>query len=311
MKEFYPEVYHPEKTKKNIADVDKKPAAAERKEMPKKSALHIFLLRHGKRPPNEIGSDAELTADGMQKCIELGKQIGKSPIIGGECSRPDKNTECVRTRQTAQCIACGSRAEDKRPIMGKEELSSHASKEYRNKVRNHVKETLKAKNPNLTDEELNKDDILSTIEGIDFYINSKDSDLDAQTYSPLETAARVAVRMSAAIEMIADLESEKAMDYLIVTHDYVIAAFLQQVLIWETKDGSTKRGFKSLAELGDKPIEFLETLEITVETNEKGERNISAGFRGKKCEIDMERLKELAEYGNYLKDAERIYALEK
>lgn len=103
------------------------------------------------------------------------------------------------------------------------------------------------------------------------------------------------------------------MDYFLVTHDYVIAAFLQQVLIWETENGQMKRGFDSLTELGDNSIEFLENLEIIaktddkgkliVKTDDKGNKTIDAVFRDKKCSIDMDRLYELAKIGNDLKEA--------
>jgi broad specificity phosphatase PhoE len=305
MERFYPEVYHPEETENNDANAVEQGAVAERKELPKNATLHFFLTRHAEREANQISPNTELTANGVQKSIELGKEKGRSPIIGGECSRPNEKTECVRTKQTAEYITKSSHAVDIRPIIAVEELASHASEAYRNKVRAHVIQALRAKNPDLTDDDLRKIDLLSTVEGIDFYLNSKEEDFDDQTDPPEKAAARVALRVANAIDMIKDLRSETAMDYFLVSHDYVIAAFLQQILVQKTADGKEKRGFDSLTELGDDPIDFLENAEFVVKTDNDGNKTVELMFRGENFGMDMDRLNALVKLGNDMKKANK------
>lgn len=282
-----------------------KDIGAEQKEKGKNVEIDICLVRHAQRPHDRIDPGVDLTEKGKQECIKLGNQFKRS-IVGGESS-PTK-----RTKQTAQITTFNTHNEDKRPIKENENLASHSSERFRNEIREYVKKKLKEENPNLTKDELKNIDLLSNVYGIDYYLNYL-GEFDRETYSPVQTAANVALQIDRVIRKeTAGMKSDTAMDYLMATHDYLIAAFLQQVLRWKQEDGTIKLGFTSLKELGDTPIEFLETLKIIARTDDKGQliiknengtRTLPAEFRGQPCEIDLDCLEELIAQGKQMKFA--------
>jgi len=269
----------------------------ERKRFGRNVEIIIRIIRHAARPLNQIAPGVELTEAGMKSCVKFGEELVKKDFIGGECS------PTVRTEKTANLIVSSSPTENKLPVKEREELSSHGSQDFRERVRTHVKRILGEKYDRLADAEKNKIDLLSTAEGIDYYLAFGDQKPDAQTYSPVETAASVALRLGIAIRKVDRLPSDTTADFFLSTHDYVVAAFLQQVLL-QKEDGKEKRGFDSLAELGGDPIAFLENIEITVKTDDEGKKTVSLAFRNKTYGMDMNRLRELIRIGDRLKQFE-------
>jgi len=295
MQEFYPHPAAESGTKKNNFENRTNP---ERKRFGRKVEIIIRVIRHAARPLNQIAPGVELTEDGMKDCVKYGENLVEKNFIGAECS------PTLRTEKTARLIVSSSPTINKLPVKEREELSSHASQKFRERVLTHVKRMLGEKYDRLPKEEKDKIDLLSTAEGIDYYLAFADQKPDTQTYSPVETAASVALRLEIVIRKVDRLPSDTTADFFLSTHDYVVAAFLQQVLVQKAGNGQETRGFKSLAELGGDPIAFLENIEIVVKTDEEGKKTVSLVFRNKTYGMDMNRLRELIRIGDRLKRAE-------
>ena len=275
----------------------------ERRRFGRNVEIVIRVIRHAARPLNQIAPGVELTEDGMNACAKFAEVLAEKNFIGAECS------PTCRTEKTANLIVSNSPTTNKLPVKERDELSSHGSEEFRDQVRLHVKRVLGEKYDRLSEEEKNKIDLLSTVEGINYYLAFGDRKPDTRTYSPVETAASVALRLDIAVRKVDRLPSDTTADFFLSTHDYVVAAFLQQVLL-RRENGQEKRGFKSLTELHDDTIAsdndtiaFLENIEVIVKTDNEGKKTVKLIFRNKQYGMDMNRLYELVKIGTRLKQA--------
>lgn len=247
----------------------------------------INLIRHGKREKDKTWKSAPLTLEGFLECVKLGRSRKiKGSIICGA-------SPADRTRETAQEILDYSPTENKKLVIS-EELASKSSPEFIKTVEKHVIDKYNGDPPK-------NQELCCTVPGIDFYLSFGDKRPDEQTYSPVEAAANVALVLNEIVSNIDNTPSGTSIDSFFVSHDYVIAAFLQQVIIQELESGDKKTGFSSLSELGNSPIAFLEGPQIIVKNDEQGKQTTKLIFRGKTYAMDMERFNELVKIGEVLK----------
>lgn len=90
------------------------------------------------------------------------------------------------------------------------------------------------------------------------------------------------------------LKSGSNIDLINVTHQSIPEALLKEVLVQQEKDGTQKVGFKTLAEIGG-PLQTAEPMEFLIKTDKQGEKSIQLHFRNQTFDIDINRLRELAE----------------
>jgi broad specificity phosphatase PhoE len=263
----------------------------EKKRFGRDVEIHIMLVRHADRPLGQTAPNVRLTDSGINKCAGFGSNLREKDRIEGACS------PTFRTKATVDLIIGNSPTKNKLRPQEKQELASRSSPAFVKKIQEHVKESLMKKNGKVPPDL----ELCSTVEGIDFYLSFGDKRPDAQTYSPVEAAANVAQILDTTIRKANLLRSATDMDAVFSSHDYVIAAFLKEVMLRETKDGQIIRGFASLAELGD-TIDFLEGPEIIVKNDQNGKQSIGLAFRQKKYALDMKRFRELVKIGTRLKE---------
>jgi len=255
--------------------------------------IDIWLIRHGERPPNQTAPNVKLTENGIAECANFGRQLTEPKLIAGE------HSPTSRTRDTVEAIISNSPAERKLRIRERVELASHSSPEFVEEIKSHVRNIFMEKKGFVPADK----DLLSTKCGIDFYLKYGENRPEAQTYSPVEAAALVALRVDAAIRKSNRIKSDESWGVVLSSHDYVIASFLKEVMLRKNKNGETVRGFDSLGDLG-RTINFLEGPEIIVKNDQNRQQTIKLIFRGQEYEMDTKRLGQLVEKGNRLRNEE-------
>lgn len=268
-----------------------------REEFGRNIEAHLKFIRHAERGAG-WANEVPLTEEGVRKSEDLGESLDKKDRIEGEYS------DTVRARNTTESVVFHSPTENKLKAKERDELAFHCTDEFLDRSGEYIQKVVKEKYEPDEYDKLSKEqkkEIESTI-GEDYYFSFAKERPDEKTYSPEETAATVARRLEIAIRKVNNLHSGTKMDSVFTSHDYVVAAFLKEVLI-RNKDGKKIKGFNSLEEIGG-PMGFLEGFEITVKTDEMGNKLIGLLFRGEKCEIDMERFNELLEVAARLEKEE-------
>ena len=253
--------------------------------------VDIWLIRHGERPLNQTAPDVKLTENGLAESAEFGKQLTEPRLITGEHSRSS------RTKETVETIIFNSPAEKKLRMKEREELASHSSPEFVEMIKEHVRNIFREKMGFVPADR----DLLSTKCGIDFYLKYGENRPDAQTYSPVEAAALVALRVNVAIKKSDRIKSGDSWGIVLSSHDYVIASFLKEVMLRKDKDGQIVRGFDSLGDLG-KTINFLEGPQIIVKNDDVRQKTVKLIFRGQVYDMDMERFGQLVKKGDGMRN---------
>ncbi len=248
--------------------------------------VRAIFLRHAEKKFPRSENEVSLSVNGIKKSEELGKKLNEKNRIEGEYS------DTARTKKTTEEIVNNSPTENKLKLKERDELAFHCSDNFMDETTKHVEKILGESYESLTEDEKKETEIRATTHGVDYYLNFKDERPDEETYSPVETAATVAQRLDTAIRKADRLHSGSKIDSVFISHDYVVAAFLKEIMIRETEDGEKIRGFISLDEMGG-PIKFLEGLEIITKTDNDGKKSIDLLFRGQKYELDIKRFKEL------------------
>ncbi len=253
--------------------------------------VEVNLIRHSERERYKTWKNTPLTMNGFLDCVKLGQSLEKKDLIVAGASPAD------RTLETAQEIIDYSPTENKKMVVY-EELASRSSPEFIEQVEDHVKRSWQEKYNCPPPENL---ELCCTVFGIDFYLKYGDKRPDNQTYSPIEAAANVALALNDIIANVDNMPSNTDMDSFFVSHDYMVAAFLQQVIMQELENSGKKTGFDSLAELGNFTINFLEGPKIIIKNDDQGKKTVELFFRQKKYGMDMERFSRLVKMGQEFK----------
>ncbi len=113
-----------------------------------------------------------------------------------------------------------------------------------------------------------------------------------------DVASGIAARIELYCKLSKRLKSGSKYSLVNVTHDLDLACFLKECLIRETSEGEIK-GFEKIEEIGGS-FNTAEFFELKVIRDEKGRQKLSFKFDNPerlpnvKCELDMERVEELA-----------------
>lgn len=249
--------------------------------------LHVIFVRHGEKAVSTGSAETGLTKKGEAQARIFGANLEKTQAIKPYSS----NT--LRTVDTAKEAVKMSGIEKQMVLRIREELGFDYDKTG-NFVQNIFakKREILGENPNaLSEEELNQR--LNEYETYvaNYFLSFGSSRPDPKTESPKELASKIAKRVNLFIRMPEKLNSNSDITLLNSTHDMCINAFLKEV-VTQVIDGGENQGFEKIEDIGG-PIEFTESFEIRISTNQNGDQNARLFFRGKEYEINPEQIERL------------------
>lgn len=262
------------------------------KERGKNVTIHALFVRHGEKEASTKTAEATLTDQGREMAVERGRILDEHDIVKAYSSKTD------RTEETAKLIAENSPTNKKMEQRISGELGlvcSEDGKFYKDVMK--MKAEVLGEDFNDVDkkeQEARLKERLLELETkqTNYYLSFGDKRPDPTTYSPVETAAMMARRVSKFIRMPEKLHSGSDVELINASHDLNIAAFLSQVLVHEDVEGGKAIGFDDVEVIGG-PIEYVNGFELLISTDEKGEKSVKFLFNGIGHDIDMERLEEL------------------
>lgn len=271
----------------------------ESKSRGKNVSIDAYFIRHGEKEFSVNSPETGLTNDGRVMAADFGKNLRKKDAI-----KPF-SSDTERTIETVSRAIQASPTEKKMTLRIKDELalkydmhSDFTKKLFENK------RAILGNNFDTLPEEEKKRRLDKYYEfGHDFYLSYGDQRPDPKTEAPVETAAKVARRADIYMRMADRLRTDSTVDLLNGSHDYVIAAFLKEVMVREV-NGNKVRGFSKISEIGG-PINYTEGFNLRITTNEQGKKKSILIFRGKEYGIDQKRLAELVEIAKKLEAKEK------
>ena len=258
--------------------------------------IHAFFVRHGEKGLSTTSGETALTAEGEEQSAIFGKSHLRAPVVKAYSSATQ------RTEKTAQLASEASTAGKKLNRVIKDELrfqyDPHGEFARENFA---IKRKILGSEDEfkeLSPEEQERKLSLSGIEQTDHYLSFGEKRPDPRTFSPVETASLVALRVAKYIRMAERLKPGSIVDFVNATHDYNIAAFLKEVLVRRV-EGQRVIGFDSIAEIGG-PIDHTESFHFDIKTDAQGSQSVQLYFRGENYEFSQERMNELVEIGKRL-----------
>ncbi|MCG2809601.1 MAG: hypothetical protein L6275_04670 [Candidatus Portnoybacteria bacterium] len=263
-----------------------------REEFGRKVEVHAKFIRHSEKKFPRSENEVPLSENGIKKSEELGEGLEKRDRIEGEYS------DTVRARNTTESVVFHSPTENKLKTKERGELAFRCSDDFMLRTRKHIEEVSKKSQKEIAKKGTEAG---ASTEGIDYYLSFGDKRPDNETYSPEETAATVAKRLDIAIRKADRLHSGTKMDAIFTSHDYVVAAFLKEVMSKQDEDGKKVEGFTSLEDIGGM-IQPLEGFELIAKTDETGQKTIEFNFRGQNYEFNTERFEELVKIASRLEE---------
>ncbi len=116
---------------------------------------------------------------------------------------------------------------------------------------------------------------------------------DKGTVSSEEVASGFAYLLDHYVKMSGRLNKGSDVDLVNGTHEVFSEALLHEVLIRYDEKGRKVRGFDKAEDIGG-TLGYAEGMQFKIHRDSKGEVDVGLEFRGKRYDVDMERLGELA-----------------
>lgn len=283
----------------------------EKKEFGKDVEIRAVFRRHfdPKKDPATGRSLDELTEEGRQRAIELGKELTHQI---SESGIKIYFSPTARAKESAQLILSGLKknAEGTANIINQkitDRMKIHGVKAepepgpfiIREKKDLSVLKLGKDYSPYFSFKNPQEPDPAKKIkksldESIEYWL--RNPDLSGETTSPLEIASNLANRIDTYIKMSKRLYENSSILMENITHGPNPEAFLREVLIRKIGDKEI-RGFENLSEIGGsfKPGEGFE---VIIKRENINQAQTRLAFRGQEYGIDMNRLKELVNLAN-------------
>lgn len=261
--------------------------------------IDAIFVRHGEKETSTSNAETSLTSEGEQMARDFGAGLEEKDAIKPFSSDTD------RTIDTAKLATAASPTDKKMALRIRGELGMVYDKKgpFVDELFKRKAEILGKDFKQVGLEEQKRRMEEYDAFSHDFYLQNWDKRPDPGTYSPVEEAAMVARRVDTFIRMADRLHSGSQVDLLSATHDYVLAAFLKEVMIRE-QGGTSVRGYESVKDIGG-PLGYTESFNVKIRTNESGGKAVKLVFRGKDYDMDMDRLQELVEIGKNLSEQEK------
>jgi hypothetical protein len=267
------------------------PTFDKEKEKGRNVTIHAVFVRHGEKDPSPNTAETSLTLEGQLDSLAFGEKREQQKMIKSFSSRTD------RTEDTGEGIVSGSPTENKGIMRNRRELEFVYDPDglfYKEAMQ--IKAEIMGSKEEFEklphEEQRNKWKEIENKQA-DYYLSFGDKRPDPGTYSPVETAAKIASLIDHYRKMPDKINSGSELDLINATHDFNLVSFLSQVMVLE-KDGGKKTGFNSVEEIGG-ATEFTEAFEIIINRDGEGKESIKFLFRGKEWEISENRLRELIE----------------
>lgn len=251
--------------------------------------IHAVFMRHGEKELSTDTFETGLSEVGRRQSEEFGKARDKRSAVKSYSSETD------RTEETGRLAIDSSPTEKKMRHVIRKELAFDYDPdgEFAQTLMAMKKEMLGADYGDLGEDEKQRRMLSFNQAATDYYLSFGEERPDPETNSPVELAAKIAKRVDRYSRMPDKLKSGSDVDLINATHDFPVASFLKETMI-RVDEGERRRGFESVAEIGG-PIKPTDHFEVTVRTDETGERTMSLLFRGDEYSVDEQRLGELVE----------------
>lgn len=173
------------------------------------------------------------------------------------------------------------------------------SENFYNKIIELTKQNLPSNYDELEDDEKQEAFEKAEDKALNWWLELDEEKLDEETPSPQEVATSVAKLVDRYARMSDKLYSGSSVDLLNVSHKGTLEPFLKEVLLRKIKDeeGSEKivRGFNEVEEIGG-ALRPAESWDLSIKTDESGNKYIKLNFRGQEYDLDMDRLHELISF---------------
>ena len=255
--------------------------------------VHAIFVRHGEKALSTEHAETSLTPNGADQAREFGQGLGDK--VKGYASKTDRTIDTVRLAIES------SDADKKLNFRIKDELGIAYNKdgEFSRAIHSQKKQILGEDFASLPVAEQHNRLLAYEAWSTNYYLSFRDKRPDPKSEAPVEVASKIASRVDLYIKTADRLRSGSEITLVNGTHDYCIAAFLKEVLTRATGN-ETHTGFDKIEDIGG-PIDFTESFEVHINTDEKGEKHIGLSFRDQEYSINMERFRQLVEIGKQLK----------
>lgn len=133
---------------------------------------------------------------------------------------------------------------------------------------------------------------------LQWYLDHDKTRPDPETLAPYEAGSIVAYKLNRFINAVDRMPGGRALDILTVGHKTSTEAFLKYCLVQDIPEGK-KAGFDRLEEIGGS-MGLLDSWEIQIANDERGNKTIRFFLRGKEYGVDLGRIREMAQVGRGL-----------
>ena len=225
------------------------------------------FVRHGLKGPD--GKLDQNHPDGVAKAIQFGKDLTPQDLILGY------HSAITRAQQTTELIIENAPHHNKIDSIALPELQIPQFSPEMTKLYKQI-----ASDP--------------TRDGAEWYLSFGDNRPDEETFSPLETAERMAFGLVTGLEAISNQTPNQSIDAILGTHSCLPEPLLQRILV---VNGQTGINNVNIMELGG-ILKLVEPVRFNITPNSETQANLTCTFRGTNYEIDMDRLNNL--YTSYI-----------
>lgn len=259
--------------------------------------IRASFMRHApKADVKEPGAGATLSEAGREAARQVGRRFeSKRHGIKAYTSPVD------RAMETADLILGEQKKKEIKIFKSRKRTELGivpGSKDFYTKFKELTKQNLPENFDELSAEEKEEAVFAAEDKALDWWFELGDKKFDKDTATAREVGASVALLVDKYIRMTDFMNSGSSVDLLNVSHKGTLEPFLKQVLLRQVEDESGKiktvRGFDKLEEIGG-GMKTVESWDLLVKTDEHGNKNVKVGLRGNEYDIDMEKMKELAD----------------
>ncbi|MCI0618752.1 histidine phosphatase family protein [bacterium] len=223
--------------------------------------VHILFTRHGEK--NESGN---LTPKGREQAHIAGESMEKKDAIKGDVA------PIQRVIDTVDSIVRAAPHDKKMNIRTRTELGYQASPDFVRQFR-----SIEAQGGDTAPQ---------------WFLDFGEERPDQSTLSPHEVAEQLASLVEHYAELAKRLYSGSKIDWVLGTQQALPEALLKEVLL-RTEDDTKISGFQNLAEIGG-ALRFAEMIDFEIKTDNDGGVLLKINFRGKKYDVDVDKLHQLA-----------------
>lgn len=228
--------------------------------------LRLIFIRHGEKDRTDR-TFGRLTENGKEQLRQFALE---------ELKDPDRNLVIYGT-DVARTVQSGLAAKEK----------AAAKVQVEPDYLNGLSLNLNSQDPNrpskMSDEFIKKALTMSSEENVQYLMSFGARRPDVGTLAPRELAAGIAQIISGYDKKIDKMKSQSRTDVLMVSHDFVLGAFLQEAM-------------EIMLDTGKVPMNFAEAFYVTIKVDNEGKHKVVFSFRDQTVDLDMSEIEKLANF---------------